>query len=265
MSEVVKLERAGEVAWIWLERPEVHNAFNDEVVAQLGAAIDEATRSDARAIVLGGRGRSFSAGADLNWMKRAGQTTDEDNTADAARLAAMLRQLERASQATIARVQGAALGGGLGLISCCDLAIACARATFGFSEVKLGLIPAVISPHAIRKLGPGRARQLFVTGERFDAAAGERWGLLSRVVEDEAALDVAVQEALGQVLQNAPGAVAAAKELVRQVRSLPDDDAVDRYTSGQIAAARASAEGREGIAAFLEKRDPAWKKSSSSS
>jgi methylglutaconyl-CoA hydratase len=258
MDPVVKLERKGAVAWIWLERPEVHNAFNAELIAQLSAAIDDATASDARAIVLGGRGRSFSAGADLKWMKSAGQTGAAENSEDAGKLAGMLRRLEQAPQATLARVQGAALGGGLGLVSACDLAIAVERATFGFSEVKLGLIPAVISPHVIAKIGPGRARHLFVTGERFKAPAGERYGLVSQVVADEAALDEAVQAALTHVLSNAPGAVAAAKELIRQVVSLPAAE-VDAYTSQQIAAARASDEGREGISAFLEKRAPSWK------
>lgn len=257
MSELVKLEREGAVAWIWLERPDVHNAFNDEVVARLDESIREVVQSDCRVLVLGGRGKSFSAGADLNWMKSKGQSGDSENREDAGRLAAMLRVLSSAPQATIARVQGTALGGGLGLIAACDLAIAVERAKFGFSEVRLGLIPAVISPHAIEKIGPGRARHLFVTGERFDAADAERYGLISQVVPDEEALDLAVDAAVSQVLQNGPQAVAAAKELIRQVTSLPLSE-VDAYTSAQIAARRASEEGREGITAFLHKRSPSW-------
>ena len=261
-AKLVVLERRGAVAWVWLERPEVHNAFNDVVVVQLEAALSEAIESDARAIVLGGRGGSFSAGADLKWMKSAGHTSDEENVADAARLASMLRRLACAPQVTIARVQGAALGGGLGLVAACDLAIAVERAAFGFSEVKLGLIPAVISPHVIRKIGPGRAQALFVTGERFRGEAAFRHGLVSQVVPDTAALDAALQETLAQVLANAPEAVAKAKQLVAEVTRLQaagDLAAVDAYTSQAIASCRASEAAREGIGAFLEKRAPRWK------
>lgn len=261
-SPLVKLERSGPVAWVWIERPEVHNAFNDEVVLQLEAALGAAIASDARVIVLGGRGRSFSAGADLNWMKRAGQTSEAENVADAARLAGMLRRLADAPQATIARVQGAALGGGLGLVAACDLAVAVEGATFGFSEVKLGLIPGVISPHVIRKIGPGRARALFVTGERFKGAAAFRHGLISQVVDDEEQLDAALELLLEQVLANAPQAVAESKTLVSEVTRLlaaGDLAAVDDYAARAIAARRSSAEAREGIGAFLEKRAPAWK------
>lgn len=258
---LVRLDREGAVAWVWLERPDVHNAFNDVVVAQLEAALNEAIASDARAIVLGGRGRSFSAGADLNWMKSAGQTSDEDNVADAARLASMLRRLASAPQATIARVQGAALGGGLGLVAACDLAVAVERASFGFSEVKLGLIPAVISPHVIRKIGPGRAQSLFVTGERFKGEAAFRHGLVHQVVADEEALDAALSALLTQVLANAPEAITRSKELVAEVSRLQaagDLAAVDDYTARAIAGRRSSPEGREGISAFLEKRSPSW-------
>lgn len=259
---VVVSQREGAVVRIWLERPEVHNAFNDVVVERLGRAIEEGVDSDARVIVLGGRGKSFSAGADLNWMKSAGQTSEEENVADAGRLAGMLRRLASAPQVTIARVQGAALGGGLGLVAACDLAIAVERATFGFSEVKLGLIPAVISPHVIRKIGPGRAQALFVTGERFKGQAAFRHGLVSQVVADEEALDAALDEVLSQVLANAPEAIAKSKELVAEVTRLlaaGDLSAVDSYTARAIAGRRASAEGREGISAFLEKRSPSWK------
>lgn len=255
---LVRLEKTGPVARIQIERPDVHNAFNADVIRQLGAAIDDASADEeVRAIVLCSLGRTFSAGADLAWMKEAGDTTAEENAADAAKLASMLRVLESSPKATIARVQGTALGGGLGLIAACDVAIAVARAKFGFSEVNLGLIPAVISPHVIAKIGPGRARHLFVTGARIDAAQAERIGLISRVVEEEQGLDEAVATVLHQVLTSAPGAVAAAKELVRQVTSLPPAE-IDAYTAAQIAARRSSEEGREGIAAFLEKRPPNW-------
>jgi len=257
-SQKVRVERDGAVARIWIERPDVHNAFDDEVVAGLAAAIEEATADRAlRAIVLGGRGRSFSAGADLGWMKRAADWTAAENEADAAKLAAMLRRLAEAPQATIARVQGAALGGGLGLVAACDVAVGLERAKFGFSEVKLGIVPAVIAPHVVEKIGPGRARALFVTGRRFDARTAERVGLLERVVPDEAALDAAVEEVLAEVLTSSPGAVAAAKQLVRDVLTVPRGE-VDAHTARLIAERRASDDGREGIAAFLEKREPSW-------
>ncbi len=257
VSKVV-LERAGVAARIWIDRPDVHNAFDDEVIGGLERAIDEAAADPAaRAIVLGGRGRSFSAGADLAWMRRAADYTPEENRADAARLAAMLRRLAEAPKVTIARVHGPAMGGGLGLVAACDLAVATAGARFGLSEVKLGLIPAVISPHVLAKVGPGHGRALFVTGERFDARTAERLGLVTRVVDDEAALDAAVDELVAQVRTSGPEAVAAAKELVRVVPTLTPADA-DAWTAGQIAARRATPEAREGIAAFLAKRPPAW-------
>lgn len=253
----VRLDREGEVAWIWLERPEVHNAFNADVISKLTTFIDEVRDSDARVLVLASQGRTFSAGADLNWMRSAGDLSEAENVADATKLAAMLRRLDTAPQATVARVQGAALGGGLGLIAACDIAIAAARARFGFSEVNLGLIPAVISPHVIAKIGPGHARHLFVSGARFTAATAERIGLIAKVVDDGEALDVAIGETLEQLHSSSPGAVRAAKELVRQVTSLPADQ-VDPYTAHQIARQRVSADGKEGIAAFLEKRPPRW-------
>lgn len=255
---LVRLEKTGAVARIQIERPDVHNAFNAEVILQLTTAIEDASAdSTVRAIVLCSLGRSFSAGADLRWMEEAGDTTAEENMADAVKLAQMLRALERSPKATIARVQGTALGGGLGLIAACDVAVATARAQFGFSEVNLGLIPAVISPHVIAKIGPGHARHLFVTGGRFDATYAERIGLLAQVVEGEEALDEAVDAILQQVLTSAPGAVAAAKELVRRVTNLPASE-IDAYTATEIAARRSSDEGREGIRAFLEKRSPSW-------
>lgn len=258
MSETVRTSIDAGVARIWIHRPEVHNAFDDEVVARLDEAISRCSSDRAvRVIVLGSEGRSFSAGADLNWMRRAAAAGDAENAADAAKLAGMLRRLAEAPQATVARVQGTALGGGLGLVCACDLAIATERARFGFSEVKLGLVPAVISPHAIAKIGPGRARELFVTGARFDARAAERYGLVARVVPDEEALDAALAETLEQLRSSAPGAVAASKKLIREVLRR-DGAELDAYTAEQIAARRASEEAREGMRAFLEKRPPAW-------
>jgi methylglutaconyl-CoA hydratase len=257
---VVSRKDQGAAAWIWIQRPEVHNAFNADVIELLDEKITEASADPAvRAIVLASEGRSFSAGADLKWMREAAGSPGSDvKTADVQGLAGMLRRLETSPKATVARVQGTALGGGLGLISACDVSIAVARAKFGFSEVNLGLIPAVISPHVISKIGPGHARHLFVTGARFDAVHAERMGLISKVVDDEAALDDAIKHVLHQVGTSAPGAVARAKELIRQVTSLPTPEEVDAYTAEQIALCRSSDEGREGIAAFLEKRPPSW-------
>lgn len=254
----VKLERTQDVARIWIDRPEVHNAFDDEVITGLTSAVRDASANPrVRVIVLGGRGRSFSAGADLEWMRRAATWTVEQNSADAARLAGMLRALASSPKVTVARVHGPAVGGGLGLVAACDLAFATSRARFGLSEVKLGLIPAVISPHVIGKVGPGRARALFVTGERFDAAYAERIGLVTKVVEDEEALDCAIEGVIAEVRTSGPDAVQGAKELVQVVPTLPEDQ-VDAWTAEQIARRRAMSEAKEGMAAFLEKRTPSW-------
>jgi methylglutaconyl-CoA hydratase len=259
MAKVTTVNKDG-VHEVWIERPDVHNAFDEEVIAELLRAFEEAGQDEkARAIVLGGRGKSFSAGADLEWMKRAAAFDEARNLADAGALARMLRALASSRLPTIARVQGAALGGGAGLVCACDIAIASRRALFGFSEVKLGIIPAVISPHVIRKLGAARAQELFILGERFDAEAALRFGMVSRVVEDEPALDKAVEETLAQLRTSSPAALASAKDLVRVVtRSLDDPVHVDQETARWIAKARQSADGKEGIGAFLEKRKPRW-------
>ncbi|MEZ6189195.1 MAG: enoyl-CoA hydratase-related protein [Planctomycetota bacterium] len=256
---VIEVEREGGVARVWLNRPDVHNAFNAEVIAGLDETLTSlGSDTSLRAIVLGGRGRSFSAGADLNWMIAAADLSQEDNARDAAKLAGMLRRLSELPQATIARVHGTALGGGLGLLSACDLALGVERAKFGFSEARLGLIPAVISPHCVARIGPAKARALFVTGRRIDAQAALACGLLDEVLPDDAALDAAVDQALADVLACAPGAVAACKTLVARVAQGGSAAEVDAFTAAQIAARRASEEGREGIAAFLGKRPPSW-------
>lgn len=255
----IEIERTPGVARVWLNRPDMHNAFNAEVITGLDEALESlGDDPEVRVIVLGGRGRSFSAGADLKWMIAAADLSEAENAADAARLAAMLRRLAELPQATIARIQGTALGGGLGLLSACDVAVSIERAKFGFSEARLGLIPAVISPHAIARIGPAKARALFVTGRRIMAGEALACGLIDQVVEDEAALDAAVDAAVQDVLACAPGAVAACKTLIARVARGGSVAEVDAFTSSQIAARRASDEGREGIAAFLGKRNPAW-------
>lgn len=257
---IVTFSTSGGISEVWLERPEEHNAFDDELIRKLtwalGCAIGDPM---ARCIVVGGRGKSFSAGADLEWMKRAATFDDARNIEDAGNLARMLRSLAASRLPTIARVQGAALGGGCGLVCACDIALASKKAVFGFSEVKLGIIPAVISPHVVRKLGAARAQELFILGERFDADAALRFGMVSRVVEDEAALDQAVEETLEKLRTSSPVAINNAKDLVRVVERLVDDPVhVDQETARWIARARQAPDGREGIAAFLEKRKPKW-------
>src|SRR5579872_699812 len=259
MSKVATSVERG-VHRVWIERPDVHNAFDEDVIKELHQAFEKAGHDpDARAIVLGGRGKSFSAGADLEWMKRAATFDDARNIEDAGNLARMLRSLAASRLPTIARVQGAALGGGCGLACACDIALASKKAVFGFSEVKLGIIPAVISPHVVRKIGAARAQELFILGERFDAEAALRFGMVSRVVEDEAALDQAVEETLEKLRTSSPVAINNAKDLVRVVERLLDDPVhVDQETARWIARARQAPDGREGIAAFLEKRKPKW-------
>lgn len=249
----------GPVAEIYIERPDVHNAFDEEVISELtrafGVAIGE---PNARVVLLGGRGKSFSAGADLAWMKRAAASDEAKNLADANALAHMLRTIAESPLVTIARVNGAAIGGGAGLVAACDFAFAKKEAVFGFSEVKLGIIPAAISPHVVAKIGAARARQLFVTGERFDAKKAAAIGLIAKVVTSDKSLDKAIEDTVDQVLTSGPKAVAAAKDLVRFVTHEPDARKVDAETAKRIAERRASDEGREGIAAFLEKRSPSW-------
>lgn len=261
MSEgpIVKLERDGPVARVTLNRPQLHNAFDE-------ALIDELTRlfaylgEDAatRVVVLTGAGKSFSAGADLNWMKRAAQYDEEQNRADARALELMLRTLDDCPKPTIAMVNGAAIGGGMGLVAACDIAVAAETARFATSEVRLGLVPAVISPFVMRAIGARQSRRYFLTAERFDAQEARRIGLVHEVVPVER-LEALVGEIAGEILKGAPLALAASKELVRLVEAMPQGGSIRAEgTVAMIAERRASAEGREGIAAFLEKREPAW-------
>ncbi len=245
------------VARLTLNRPEVHNAFDDALIAELTAAL-EALGGDAkvRAVVLAAEGKSFSAGADLGWMKRMAGYGEAENLADARALARLMETLDRLPKPTVARVQGAAFGGGVGLVACCDIAVASEAARFMLSEVKLGLIPAVISPYVVKAIGQRAARRYFLTAERFDAGEALQFGLLHRVVPAEA-LDAAVEDVLAALLQSGPAAVAAAKDLVFAV-DRPLEAAVIEDTARRIAAIRVGAEGREGIHAFLDKRKPVW-------
>lgn len=246
------------VAVIWMNRPDVRNALSAELIAELTDAVGAAADDDAvRAIVLAGRGKAFCAGADLNWMKRASTYGPAENEVDAARLAALLRTIAEAPKPTVARVHGPAYAGGLGLVTACDIAVAAYDATFCLTEVRIGLIPAMISPYVIRAMGARAAGRWFLTAEVFDAAEAYRNGLVQEIAPADE-LDGAVNALLGHLLAAGPAAIAATKALIRDVAGRPIDDALVADTARRIAAARASDEGREGIASFLEKRKPSW-------
>jgi len=246
------------VATISLNRPERHNAFDDQLIAELTQVLEQvASDNQVRAVVLASEGKSFSAGADLHWMQRMAQYSFEENLADASALGNLLRVLNFLPKPTIARVQGAAFGGAVGLVSCCDIAVASVRAKFCLSEVKIGIVPATISPYVIAAIGQRAARRYFVTAEPFDAATAAQLGLVSKVVE-ESELDAVVNRMLEQLLANSPAAICAAKKLVFEVAEQPIDDALIARTSELIAGIRVSDEGQEGLSAFLEKRTPSW-------
>jgi methylglutaconyl-CoA hydratase len=248
------------VATLTMNRPEVHNAFDDHLIAELTAKLRELDREHViRAVVLAANGKSFSSGADLNWMKRMAQYTEGENLRDAVGLASLMHTLSSMAKPTVARVSGSAFGGGVGLVACCDIAIAATGALFCLSEVRLGLIPAVISPFVIGAIGERQARRYFLTAERFDAAEAWRIGLVHRVVE-EAELDTAVGAIVDELLKGGPKAQAAAKDLIARVSNRPIDQALMEDTAARIARMRVSPEGQEGIAAFLEKRPAAWRK-----
>jgi methylglutaconyl-CoA hydratase len=259
--DLVKFEATPEgLAVITLNRPDVHNAFNAELIAELTDAFAMlAGQTSIRMVILRGAGKSFSAGADLNWMKRAASQTKKENEEDAMQLAEMLRALYELPQMTLALVQGAAIGGGLGLIAACDVAVALKGTTFRFSEVRLGLTPATISPFVIEAIGPRWARALFTTAESFDAAYAEKIGLVQYVAETEAEMTQLEEYLAGLVFSAAPGAVDDAKRLVRAVTGEVINRDLSRKTADAIAARRASDEGKEGVGAFLEKRPPVWK------
>lgn len=254
----LEIELDGPVATIWMNRPDLHNAFDEDLIAELTAACKALDADDdVRVVVLAGRGRSFSAGADLNWMKRAASNGIDDNLDDARALARMLRGLAKMRKPTIARVQGAALGGGMGLAAACDIAVASTKAVFATSEVRFGIIPSAISPYVLRAIGARQAYRYFQSAERIDAARAREIGLVHEVVEPEQ-LDDKVQEIVGALLQGGPLAQTAAKNLIRAVNNQPINDVLVEETAHRIAHLRATPEAQEGIAAFLDKRPPAW-------
>jgi methylglutaconyl-CoA hydratase len=259
MSDSFRTDRRPDgVVRVTLNRPDLHNAFDDRLIAELSQALSRLGEDDAvRAIVLTGAGKSFSAGADLNWMRRMAEYSEEENLADARALARLTRTLNEMPKPTVARVNGAALGGGTGLVACCDIAIASDKASFGTTEARLGIIPAVIGPYVIAAIGPRQARRLMLTGERIPACEAARIGLVHEVVPAEG-LDAAVDAVLENLLKCGPKAIAAAKGLVRGLTGRPITAEIVDDTAQRIARLRATAEAREGIAAFLEKRRPAW-------
>jgi methylglutaconyl-CoA hydratase len=249
---------ARHVVTVTLNRAEKHNAFDDGVIAELQQAFKRARDDQSvRALVLAAEGKSFSAGADLGWMQRMASYSLEQNRADADALATMLHTLNTLPFPTIARVQGAAFGGAVGLVSCCDLAVAGPRASFCLSEVKIGLIPATISPYVVAAMGERAARRYCLTAERFDASTALALGLVS-VVDEEENLDARVNGFIEQLLNNSPAAVRAAKQLVFDVANRPIEQPLIDDTSARIAAIRVSDEGQEGLQAFLQKRSPRW-------
>ncbi|MDO8250484.1 MAG: enoyl-CoA hydratase/isomerase family protein [Rhodoferax sp.] len=258
MYETLEIERSGRVATIWMNRLEVFNAFNEQLIDDLSAACTEldADRS-VRVVVLAGRGRHFSAGADLNWMKRASSYGEAENLADSRRFARMLRALSGMSKPTIARVQGAALGGGTGLAAACDMAVAASNAVFATSEVKFGIIPAVISPYVLRAIGPRHALRYFQSAERISADKALAIGLVNEVTADDA-LDAGVAALVEALIAGAPQAQQAAKDLIQAINGRSIDDTVMEETAQRIARQRATDEGKDGIVSFLEKRTPAW-------
>ena len=248
------------VARVTLTRPDVHNAFNDTLIAELTMAL-QGLGSDprVRVVLLTSQGRSFSAGADLKWMQRMAGYSEADNLADARALADLMRTLNTLPKPTMALVQGPAIGGGVGLVACCDIAVAAETANFTLSEVKLGLIPAVIAPYVVAAIGERSARRYFVTAETFTAREAVALGLVHMVVPDEA-LEDAGKKVIRNLLKGGPGAQVAAKDLVFAVSGRPVDDGVVEDTADRIARQRASEEAKEGISAFLSKRKPAWLK-----
>lgn len=249
----------GGLAVVLLNRPEKHNAINADVIERLSDAFETLRGADhVRSVIIRGSGKSFSAGADVEWMRAAAHYTPEENEADALKMAEMLDKLRNLPQVTIACVNGAAMGGGAGIVAACDVAVAMKTAMFRFSEVRLGLIPATISPYVIDAIGPRWARALFVTGESFDAGFAEKMGLVQYVAEDETQMEELLDSLVTMVGETAPLAVADAKRLVADVAHREIDHALLRMTAKRIADRRASEEGREGLAAFLERRPPSW-------
>ena len=256
--ETLQIAAQHGVGVIWMNRPEVRNAFNETMIAELTQAFQAADADKSiRAVVLAGHGPAFCAGADLNWMKKISGYTLKQNHADAMELAAMLNTVYMMKKPTVARVHGPAFAGGMGLVAACDIAVAAQEAEFCLSEVKLGLTAATIGPYVVAAMGERHARRYFLSAERFTAAEAFRIGLVHDIVP-MAELDTSINALLGHLVAVSPAAIASSKALIRAVARAPIDQKMIGDTAARIAAARASADGKEGIRAFLEKREPAW-------
>jgi methylglutaconyl-CoA hydratase len=256
----IRVERANAVARVLLDRPQVHNAFDDALIADLTATLASLDAdASVRAVVLTGAGSTFSAGADLNWMRGMVAASETDNRADSGHLARLMRTLNFLSKPTVARVNGSAYGGGVGLIACCDIAIGVDGAKFSLSEVKLGLVPAVISPYVVNAIGPRQARRLFLTAEVIDATEAARIGLLHQCVPG-AELDEAVERTLHWLLKGGPVAQGEAKRLALAMAGFTPESAesIDSENAALISRLRVSPEGQEGLSAFLDKRPASW-------
>ncbi len=258
MAELIQTSTQGPVATVTLNRPELHNAFNEVMIQELQEAFTRLGEdSSVRVILLAAEGKSFCAGADLQWMKKMVDYSFDENVADARALSQMLKTIHDCPKPVIARVHGAAFGGGVGLVAACDMAVALKEAIFCLSEVKLGLLPAVISPFVLKKIGAAHAHRYFLTAEKFSAKQARKMALISATAEDAAELDETIQGLVDALLKNGPEAVSICKGMIEEVADFNWEKAMDT-TAKLIAARRISAEGQEGMKAFLEKRSPAW-------
>ena len=258
MAEFIAQSIENSCSTITLARPELHNAFNEVVIDELTEAFhDVGARDDVRVVILAGQGKSFCAGADINWMKRMVGYSFEENVADADAMASMLRAIRDCPKPVIARVHGAAIGGGVGLTAACDISVALDKAIFSLSEVKLGIIPAVISPFVLEKIGPGHARRYGLTAERFNGVEARRIGLVHETADTIETLDAIIARLVDALKSNSPGALTACKQTLTDVAGMPWDE-IQRRTTQRIAELRVCEEGQEGLKAFLEKRKPAW-------
>jgi methylglutaconyl-CoA hydratase len=254
----LRVEFKGNRARVTLNRPDVHNAFDDDIIEQLTRAAAELAASPSlRVVILAGEGKSFCAGADLHWMKRMVDYSEKENLADSLAMARMFHAWHSLPVPVVGRIHGAAIGGGVGLVSICDIAVAAAGTEFAFSEVRLGILPAVISPYAVAKIGAAAARELFLTGDRFDAARARELGLVQHVVP-AASLDERIEEIVASLLSGGPQAQARIKKLIPEVTGR-DPAGVEQLTAQAIARARVGAEGQAGIRAYLERRSPPWR------
>lgn len=257
-NSAIKVISDGRIATVTLDNPEKHNAFDDKMIEAMTKAFSDIDADESiRIMVLRANGKNFSAGGDLSWMKRMATFSHQENLEDARKLANMLKTLNGLSKPTVARVQGAAFGGAVGLISCCDIAVASTEASFSLSEVKIGLLPATIAPYVIGAIGSRAARRYFMTAERFGVETAQQLGLISKTCEEDE-LDGEVDKFIDNLIANSPAAVSAAKTLVSDLNNQPIDDELIEDTCQRIAAIRASKEGQEGLTAFLEKRKPSW-------